>query len=255
MVPKSGLLLLALIVASCSALAIESRALGENEVLVPGVGNIEGVTSTSSWTQRKIYEFRGYPEKMHSWEPATFKALDFAPACPQPGVPDLPAAFQSLVMKPDEWVLESQRRRTMSPDYDERIIGEENNCLTLDIYTPTLNSSAMLPVLVYIHGGAFISGSSAGHRPGNLLERDMILVVPQYRLGPFGFMYLNDPEAPGNMGLADQALALKWVRNNIEAFGGDPSSITVGGVSAGAASVSLHMLNRNNTGTSTDYAL
>lgn len=96
--------------------------------------------------------------------------------------------------------------------------------------------------MVYIHGGSFMLGSYIGAGPGKLLERDMVLVAMQYRVGPLGFMCLPNDEVAGNMGLLDQNLALKWVHDHIRFFGGDPTKVTIMGESAGSASVTYHML-------------
>lgn len=99
-----------------------------------------------------------------------------------------------------------------------------------------------LPVMFFIHGGAFYMGGYIGHGPKVLLENQVILVEVQYRLGILGFMCLDHPEAAGNMGLMDQSLALEWVKMHVADFGGNPDEITVFGESAGAASASYHML-------------
>lgn len=78
--------------------------------------------------------------------------------------------------------------------------------------------------------------------PQYLLDQEVVLVVPQYRLGVLGFISTGDKEAPGNNGLKDQVLALKWVKENIHAFGGNPESVTIAGYNAGAASVTLHLV-------------
>lgn len=95
--------------------------------------------------------------------------------------------------------------------------------------------SKKLPVLFYIQGGYFaIAGADdmlAG--PDFFLEHEVIVVTSNYRLGLLGFMSLGTPEYSGNMGLKDQQLAMKWVYENIEAFGGDNQKITLGGISAG----------------------
>ncbi|KAI5630868.1 carboxylesterase family domain-containing protein [Phthorimaea operculella] len=118
------------------------------------------------------------------------------------------------------------------------------DCLGLNIYVPSSASSQnRLPVLVWIHGGAFIQGN--GNRdssdPKFLIRHDVIFVSLQYRLGPYGFICLGTPEIPGNQGLKDQVLALRWIKENIASFGGDVNKITIFGQSAGAISVDLHL--------------
>lgn len=116
----------------------------------------------------------------------------------------------------------------------------------MNIYTPIRTSpqEQLLPVMVYIHGGGFRDGSGSPflYGPGYLLEHEVILVTFNYRLEIVGFLCLGIEEAPGNVGLKDQVQALKWVRENIKAFGGDPDSITLIGESAGSASVFYHLL-------------
>lgn len=98
--------------------------------------------------------------------------------------------------------------------------------------------------MVWIHGGGFTKGSadSDGSSPDFLLRNDVIVVTNNYRLGVYGFMCLDIPEIPGNQGLKDQVLALRWVNENIEAFGRNSKEITVFGESAGGISVNLHLL-------------
>ncbi|GAC75719.1 carboxylesterase and related proteins [Moesziomyces antarcticus T-34] len=120
-------------------------------------------------------------------------------------------------------------------------VGED--CLNLNIYTPTLGSydrKSLKPVLVSIYGGAFVSGRNSLHSydGGNLASRsDIVVVTLNYRLGALGFL-ASGKDLPGNAGISDQILALKWVRDHIAAFGGDPNRITIGGESAGAQSIS-----------------
>ena len=94
----------------------------------------------------------------------------------------------------------------------------------------------MAPVMVWIHGGAFVSGSGTfwDYGPQYFMEAGVIIVTINYRLGPLGFLSTATEELPGNLGLWDQALALAWVRDNIRYFGGDPGRVTLFGESAGS---------------------
>lgn len=105
---------------------------------------------------------------------------------------------------------------------------------------PKINQK--LPVVVYIHGGAFMFGDSEFLYPDILFKKDIVFVSIAYRLGPLGFLSTEDDVVPGNMGLKDQVIALKWIKKNIEAFGGDPDNIILSGFSAGGASVHLHYM-------------
>lgn len=122
-------------------------------------------------------------------------------------------------------------------------VGED--CLYLNVYAPRAAAAdgRGRPVLVWIHGGAYTSGSGALYDGRPLAELgDLVVVTLNYRLGVFGFVDLAsaiDVEVPTNLGLRDQIAALQWVRDNIAAFGGDPEQVTVAGESAGSVSVSL----------------
>jgi para-nitrobenzyl esterase len=109
-------------------------------------------------------------------------------------------------------------------------------CLTINLHTPDPRRTG-LPVMVWIHGGAYLDGASddPGFDGTLLTSAGVVLVTFNYRVGFEGFGYL--PELPANRGLLDQVAALEWVRDNIAAFGGDPGNVTVFGESAGAGSV------------------
>nr|WNK22298.1 carboxylesterase 13 [Athetis lepigone] len=130
----------------------------------------------------------------------------------------------------------------------KKITGSED-CLYVNVFTPKMNPGANLPVVVFIHGGAFMYGEGAVYDPANLMDRDMVLVTLNYRLGPLGFLSTGDEMSPGNYGLKDQSFALHWVKNNILMFGGNPDSITLTGCSAGGASVHYHYLSPLSRGT------
>ena len=124
-------------------------------------------------------------------------------------------------------------------------IGED--CLTLNVWTPAQKANAKLPVLVWIHGGGFVIGSSAqpGYDGTVLANQGVVVVSVNYRLGPYGFMAHpelskeNPAGVSGNQGMLDMVQGLKWVKNNVAAFGGDPANVTIWGESAGGAAISL----------------
>ena len=121
------------------------------------------------------------------------------------------------------------------------------DCLFLNIYVPgkvyERTTTKAAPIFVWIHGGAFVSGSSTDHPGTNFAALTNVIVITiNYRLGPFGFLYVNGTDALGNQGLFDQLLAFKWISANAERFGGDNSSITIGGQSAGAFSVKFELI-------------
>ena len=149
------------------------------------------------------------------------KAQRFAPACMQTGV-SMPGETPPKVSE---------------------------DCLYLNIWTPARSPGARLPVMVWIHGGGFTNGSASMplYWGDKLARRGVIVVTIAYRLGPLGFLAHPDltresgRDSSGDYGLMDQIAALKWVRRNISAFGGDPERVTIFGQSAGAISVSLLM--------------
>lgn len=127
---------------------------------------------------------------------------------------------------------------------------QSEDCLSLNIWTPKATTEDKLPVFVWIYGGRFIagSGSEQAYDGAGLASKGLIVVTLNYRVGILGF--LATPElskesghnASGNYGILDQIAALKWVKENIGAFGGDPYKVTIGGQSAGGASTGLHIL-------------
>ncbi|XP_070789559.1 cholinesterase-like [Pituophis catenifer annectens] len=151
----------------------------------------------------------------------TLEATSFGNSCPQFILRDVPEA--------DIW----SPKTPLSED-----------CLSLNIWVPHPQPSSPVPVLVWIHGGGYLFGTSSvdvfNGAPLAATE-NVIVVTINYRLGALGFLYLP-PAAPGNLGLWDQQLALKWVKENAAAFGGDPSRVTIFGHSAGGSSVNLQLL-------------
>ncbi|XP_071492942.1 cholinesterase-like [Diadema antillarum] len=120
------------------------------------------------------------------------------------------------------------------------------DCLYLNVYAPTSRTSGMA-VMVWIHGGSFNSGSAMIYDHYGVplaVVGDVIVVAINYRLAIFGQFSTEDDSARGNVGMLDQAAALKWIYENIEAFGGDKDRITIFGESAGSASVSFHLVSK-----------
>ena len=127
--------------------------------------------------------------------------------------------------------------------------GNSEDCLNLNVWTPAKNKKSKLPVMVWVYGGGFNSGSTSEARQdgANLTKNGVIVVSMNYRLGIFGFFAHpalaaeSGRDASGNYGLLDQVAALTWVQQNISAFGGDPNNVTLFGESAGSYSVSVQM--------------
>lgn len=204
-------------------------------------GRVLGTTLTSR-SGRKFAAFLGIPyarppigtrrfqapEPMYLWD-EVFNATKYGPICPQLDFP-----------QPDP-------TKFPPPPKDKKGTGDED-CLKLNVFSNGyLNNdyqqeNELLPVLVFIHGGFFMSGSGGYYGPRYLMDHDIILVTFNYRLGPFGFLSTEDLHAPGNAGMKDQVLVLKWIQRNIKSFGGDPARVTIYGQSAGSVSVQLHML-------------
>lgn len=164
------------------------------------------------------------PQAPNAWT-TTRMTVDFSPKCPQ---------------------------KNFSPTQDSAITEGEEDCLYLNVWTPGL--SGKRPVLFFIHGGGNQQGSASETLNGGALlyngkyiaaRKDMVVVTINYRLGAFGFLThpavaaTSPSKTSGNYGLMDQVLALEWVRDNIEKFGGDPGNVMVFGESAGAVNTSL----------------
>lgn len=143
-------------------------------------------------------------------------------------------------------------RCIQDPDSDpERGADTAEDCLSLNVWTPPVSDDKR-PVMVWIHGGAFAGGSSGIYDAARLAARGEIVVVTvNYRLGTLGFLAhpgLGARGDVGNYGLADQQAALRWVRDNIADFGGDPEKVTVAGESAGGMSVCDHLVSPGSAG-------
>lgn len=129
-----------------------------------------------------------------------------------------------------------------------QMFGKSEDCLFLNVWTPDVQPEKKYPVYVFIHGGAFATGSGAEvvFEGSRMSSEGLVVVTINYRLGALGFLATEalkkEQGTSGNYGILDQILALKWVKENIEAFGGDPNQVTIGGESAGAFSVTALLL-------------
>lgn len=174
-----------------------------------------------------------------------FKGIPYA----QPPIGDLrwkapvPASAWKGVYVADTY--KARPMQPVDPNTGEQAQRTSEDCLYLNVMTPAKKANEKLPVLVWIHGGGFITGSALSPNGANLAKQGVVYVSIEYRTGSLGFLSLPEltKESPnhasGNYGLMDQILALKWIKNNIAAFGGDPDKVTICGESAGAIAVSM----------------
>ncbi len=177
-------------------------------------------------------ELRWRPPEPHVPRAGHQDASRFGSACPQ------------LQGNPD-WYRDVARKFGRSPDAIADLTDIQEDCLYLNLWSRNLSGDTPQPVMVWIHGGSNINGFS--HEPNylghNLAKRGVVVVSINYRLGALGFMAHpaltaeSDRTVSGNYGLLDQIAALRWVRDNIASFGGDPDRVTVFGESAGAADI------------------
>ena len=197
------------------------------EVVVTG-GTVAGIVGEDGLKQYHGIPYAAPPTGVRRWAPpapvepwqGTKDATAPGPACMQPE--DLGGSF-----------------------YGESGFPMDEDCLTLNVWTRAEHADAGLPVMVWVHGGALVTGRGDAY-PGELLSsKGVVLVTVNYRLGRFGFLAHpaltaeSTVGASGNQGLRDQIAALEWVRDNVAGFGGDPDNVTIFGESAGALSMSL----------------
>nr|AQY62718.1 carboxylesterase [Cnaphalocrocis medinalis] len=137
------------------------------------------------------------------------------------------------------------------PNFPRRIMGHED-CLCLNVFAPKMPGDEKgSPVVFFIHGGNYRTGSATPYGGKHLTQEDTILVVAQYRLGSLGFISNGEKEASGNAGLFDLHIAINWVKDYIEFFGGDPSRVTIMGQGSGGSAASVMALSsegRSNQG-------
>ncbi|KAL9970961.1 hypothetical protein ACROYT_G023431 [Oculina patagonica] len=156
------------------------------------------------------------PKPVKSWS-GTKHVTEYGASCPQNPVP--------------------------LPGMDVQLEDVSEDCLSLNVFVPSVKTEDKLAVMVFIHEGGFTLGSSTAY-PGGVLAafNDVIVVTINYRLGVLGFLNIPGTDYNGNYGMLDQVLAFKWIQANIASFGGDPNRVTIFGQSAGGMSVSFHLI-------------
>lgn len=190
----------------------------------PLLANDDGHVTTARGIPYATAERFTMPVPAPRWA-ETLDATKRGPACPQ-----LPSRLESVT----------------GPVVDG--LATDEQCLVVSVTAPT--GALNLPVMVWFHGGAYMSGSGEAPKydPGALaLEGGVVVVTVSYRLGIFGYLNLV-PGGQPNLGLRDQILALRWIKHNITAFGGDPSRVTIFGQSAGGDSVLSLILSEETSG-------
>jgi carboxylesterase type B len=214
---------------------VEATGSGKQASAFRGIPYAESTAGEKRWTP---------PVPKARWM-QTFAALRYGAICPQ-----TPQASQQQQVAAGALPTKAQARKSLNAAVKRRAAtaslqppAEDEDCLSLNIWTPAaVAPNAALPVMVFIHGGSFVAGSSAdpmydgAHLAAN---QNVVLVTINYRLGVLGFLAADG--LAGNYGFLDQQLALTWVRNNIRSFGGDPDKVTIFGESAGAMLVGLHV--------------
>ena len=209
------------------------NAMTDNAVVVTTAGRVRGSTVQAGKSGGTISVFRGVPYAAPPLGALRFRAPQAR--APWSGIREATQAAPSPMQStnsPFSGVIPGNLVGSVSED-----------CLTVDIWSPAAPGEN-LPVLVWVYGGAYLTGGSTlVTYDGSTLAADhgVVVVSVNYRLGAMGFLWLDDERAEANCGLRDQLAGLQWVRDNVAAFGGDPSNVTVFGESAGAGSL-LHLV-------------
>ena len=201
-------------------------------------------------SQQTTVQTKSGPVRGTGTDIVVFKGIPYA--APPTGArrwrPPAPVEPWTAVRAASQFGAECSQQRNFAPGRGPATTAaapSSEDCLFLNVWTPAKSLAARLPVMVWIHGGAFTIGSGASPRfSGEMLaSRGVVVVTINYRLGALGFFAHpglsreSDQHVSGNYGHLDQIAALRWVRDNIAAFGGDPSNVTIFGQSAGASSV------------------
>ncbi|XP_066206348.1 carboxylesterase 5A isoform X2 [Saccopteryx leptura] len=210
---------------------------GDAPVRSTRLGRVRGKQVSVSGSARLVNVFLGIPFAAPPLGPLRF--ANPQPALSWKDVRDATSYPKSCLQDPQWLLIDQQLLMVRYPK-----LGLSEDCLYLNIHAPAhANSGSKLPVMVWIPGGGFQSGSGSIFDGSALAAyEDVLVVTTQYRLGIFGFFNTGDRHARGNWAFLDQLAALTWVQENIKVFGGDPRSVTIFGESAGAISVSSLVL-------------
>ncbi|XP_012360414.1 carboxylesterase 3 isoform X2 [Nomascus leucogenys] len=220
----------------CLLLACPATATGP-KVAQPEVdttlGRVRGRQVGVKGTDRLVNVFLGIPFAQPPLGPDRFSAP--RPAQPWEGVRDASTAPPMCLQD-----VESMNNSRFVLNGKQQIFSVSEDCLVLNIYSPAeATAGAGRPVMVWVHGGALITGAATSYDGSALAAYGNVVVVTvQYRLGVLGFFSTGDEHAPGNQGFLDVVAALRWVQGNITPFGGDLNCVTVFGGSAGGSIIS-----------------
>ncbi|XP_037538524.1 carboxylesterase 3 [Nematolebias whitei] len=207
---------------------------GQDLVVSLRNGPIRGDYLTVKGTERRVRQYLGVPFARAPVGPLRLAA----PQSAEPWEGERNCTRQPPMCIQDPELLMNVSR-IMSIYFTPPEVSED--CLYLNVYTPAeAKQGDKLPVMVWIHGGGLMMGSASQFDGSPMAAyENIVTVIIQYRLGILGFLSTGDEHARGNWGFLDQLAALRWVQENIEAFGGDPQTVTVAGESAGGISASI----------------
>ncbi|EDW55249.1 esterase B1 [Drosophila sechellia] len=207
---------------------------GHTVILDTKYGQVRGLQRKTVYDKEPYFAFEGIPFAKPPVGDLRFKA-------PQP-----PEPWQGVLN------CTTNRSKPMQRNMLLGIVEGSEDCLHLNVYVKTLKSEKPLPVIVWIYGGGFQKGEASRdiYSPDYFMKKPVVFVAINYRLAALGFLSLKDPklDVPGNAGLKDQVMALRWISQNIAHFNGDPNNITLMGESAGSASVHMMMTTEQTRG-------
>ncbi|KAM6177444.1 cocaine esterase-like [Erethizon dorsatum] len=201
-------------------------------------GKVRGSLVHVKGTNMGVHTFLGIPFAKPPIGPLRFAP----PEAPEPWSGMRDAISYPAMCLQDITAMNTQALKLLNLTMPPIPVSED--CLYLNIYTPAhVHEGSNLPVMIWIHGGALVIGTASMYDGSTLaVSGNVVVVTIQYRLGVLGFFSTGDQHATGNWGYLDQVAALRWVRQNVAHFGGNPDRVTIFGTSAGGTSVSSHVV-------------